>query len=46
MRDKLLLSCILYAPAAMLYVKAVLFGLIVLGAVAGVVSLATGAIEI
>jgi arginine:ornithine antiporter/lysine permease len=58
--DKLLLSCILYAPAAMLYVKArrerglrifrpaeaVLFGLIVLGAVAGVVSLATGAIEI
>jgi arginine:ornithine antiporter/lysine permease len=58
--DKLLLSCILYAPAAMLYVKArrerglrifrpaeaVLFGLIVLGAVAGVVSLATGAIAI
>ena len=58
--DKLLLSCILYTPAAMLYVKArrerglrifrpaeaVLFGLIVLGAVAGVVSLATGAIEI
>ena len=58
--DKLLLSCILYAPAATLYVKArrerglqifrpaeaVLFGLIVLGAVAGVVSLATGAIEI
>ncbi len=58
--DKLLLSCILYAPAAALYVKArrerglrvfrpaeaVLFGVIVLGAVAGVVSLATGAIEI
>jgi len=58
--DKLLLSCILYAPAAALYFKArserglrvfrpaeaVLFGAIVLGAVAGVVSLATGAIEI
>jgi arginine:ornithine antiporter/lysine permease len=58
--DKLLLSCILYAPAAALYfkarrerglrvfrpVEAVLFGVIVLGAVAGVVSLATGAIEI
>jgi arginine:ornithine antiporter/lysine permease len=58
--DKLLLSCILYAPAAALYVKArrerglrifrpfeaALFGVIVLGAVAGVVSLATGAIEI
>lgn len=58
--DKLLLSCILYAPAAALYYKArrernlrvftpaeaVLFGVIVLGAVAGVVSLATGAIEI
>jgi arginine:ornithine antiporter/lysine permease len=58
--DKLLLSCILYAPAAALYFRArrerglrvfsvaeaVLFGLIVLGAVAGVVSLATGAIEI
>jgi arginine:ornithine antiporter / lysine permease len=58
--DKLLLSCILYAPAAALYfqarrerglrvftaAEAVLFGLIVLGAVAGVVSLATGAIEI
>jgi arginine:ornithine antiporter / lysine permease len=58
--DKLLLSCILYAPAAALYVKArrergfrvflpaeaVLFGVIVLGAVAAVVSLATGAIEI
>ncbi|AMO60104.1 transporter, basic amino acid/polyamine antiporter (APA) family [Mycolicibacterium phlei] len=58
--DKLLLSCILYAPAAALYVKArrerglrvfrpaeaVLFGVILIGAVAGVVSLATGAIEI
>ena len=58
--DKLLLSCILYAPAAALYFKArrergltifrpaeaLLFGVIVLGAVAGVVSLATGAIEI
>jgi arginine:ornithine antiporter/lysine permease len=58
--DKLLLSCILYAPAAALYfmarrernlrvfrpAEAVLFGVIVLGAIAGVVSLATGAIEI
>jgi len=58
--DKLLLSCILYAPAAALYFKArrerrlrvfrpaeaVLFGVIVLGAVAGVVSLATGRIAI
>ncbi|MFI5509236.1 basic amino acid/polyamine antiporter [Mycobacterium sp. NPDC051804] len=58
--DKLLLSCILYAPAAALYFKArrerglrvfrpaeaVLFGVILLGAVAAVVSLATGAIEI
>jgi arginine:ornithine antiporter/lysine permease len=58
--DKLLLSCVLYAPAAALYFKArrerglrvfrpaeaVLFSVIVLGAVAGVVSLATGAIEI
>jgi arginine:ornithine antiporter / lysine permease len=58
--DKLLLSCVLYAPAAALYFKArrerdlrvfrpaeaVLFGLIVLGAVAGVVSLATGALTI
>jgi arginine:ornithine antiporter/lysine permease len=58
--DKLLLSCVLYAPAAALYVKArrerglrvftaaeaVLFGVIVLGAVVGVVSLATGSIEI
>ena len=58
--DKLLLSCILYAPGAILYViarrernlrlfrpaEAVLFAIIVAGAVAGVVSLATGAIEI
>jgi arginine:ornithine antiporter/lysine permease len=58
--DKLLLSCILYAPGALLYVKArrergvrvfrpfeaVLFAIIVLGAVAGIVSLASGAIEI
>jgi arginine:ornithine antiporter / lysine permease len=58
--DKLLLSCILYAPGALLYVKArrerslpvfkpweaVLFGVIVLGAIAGVVSLITGAIAI
>ena len=58
--DKLLLSCLLYAPAAALYVKArrerelrvfrpweaVLFGIIVLGAIAAVVALATGAIEI
>jgi arginine:ornithine antiporter/lysine permease len=58
--DKLLLSCILYAPAAGLYYKArrerglrvftpaeaVLFGVIVLGAVLGVVFLATGTIEI
>jgi arginine:ornithine antiporter / lysine permease len=58
--DKLLLSCILYAPAAVLYViarreralhifrpaEAVLFGLILLGAIVGVVSLATGAIQI
>jgi len=35
-----------HAPAAALYVKAVLFGVIVLGAVAGVVSLATRAIAI
>lgn len=58
--DKLLLSCILYAPAAALYfqarrerglrvfrpAEAVLFGVIVLGALVAVVSLATGAIEI
>jgi arginine:ornithine antiporter/lysine permease len=58
--DHLMLSCILYAPGALLYVKArrernltvfrpaeaVLFGIIVLGAIAGVVSLATGAIQV
>jgi hypothetical protein len=58
--DKLLLSCILYAPGAILYViarrerdlrlfrpaEAVLFGIIVLGAIAGVGALVTGAIEI
>jgi arginine:ornithine antiporter/lysine permease len=58
--DKLLLSCILYAPGAILYViarrernlrlfrpaEAVLFAIIVVGAIAGIVSLATGAIEI
>ena len=58
--DHLLLSCILYAPGALLYWKArrernlrlftpaeaVLFGIILLGAIAGVVSLATGAIQI
>ena len=58
--DHLMLSCILYAPGALLYWKArrernlrlfspaeaVLFGIIVLGAIAGVVSLATGAIQI
>lgn len=58
--DKLLLSCILYAPGALLYfvarrernlrvfspAEAVLFGVIVIGAIAGVVSLVTGAIEI
>jgi arginine:ornithine antiporter/lysine permease len=58
--DKLLLSCILYAPATALYFKArrerglrvfrpaeaVLFGVIVVGAIVGIVSLATGAIEI
>lgn len=58
--DKLLLSCVLYAPGAALYVIArrernlrvfspaelVLFVIIVVGAVAGVVALATGAIEI
>lgn len=56
----LLLSCVLYAPGALLYVKArrernlrvftpaeaVLFAIIVIGAIAGAVSLATGAIEI
>lgn len=58
--DHLLLSCILYAPGAVLYWKArrqrglrvftpaeaVLFAAIVAGAVAGVVSLVTGAITI
>lgn len=58
--DKLLLSCILYAAGAGLYVmarrerglrvftpaEAVLFGILVLGAVSGVISLATGAIDI
>jgi arginine:ornithine antiporter / lysine permease len=58
--DKLLLSCILYAPGALLYVKArrernlrifrpfeaVLFVVIILGAVVAVVGLSTGAIEI
>ncbi len=58
--DKLLLSCVLYAPGALLYfvarkernlrvfrpAEAVLFGVIVCGAIAGVVSLATGAIAI
>ena len=58
--DHLLLSCILYAPGAVLYVIArrernlrlftpaetVLFVVIVVGAVAGIVSLATGAITI
>lgn len=58
--DKLLLSCILYAPAAALYFKArrerglrvfhpaeaTLFGVIVIGAVVGVVSLATGTLQI
>ncbi len=56
----LMLSCILYAPGAILYViarrerrlplfrpaEAVLFAVILVGAVAGVVSLATGAIEL
>ncbi len=58
--DHLMLSCILYAPGAILYViarrerglrvfrpaEAVLFAVIVVGAIAGVVSLATGAIEL
>lgn len=56
----LMLSCILYAPGAILYViarrerglrvfrpaEAALFAIIVVGAVAGIVSLATGAIEL
>jgi arginine:ornithine antiporter/lysine permease len=58
--DHLLLSCILYAPGAILYViarrerrlrifspvEALLFAVIVLGAIAGVIGLASGAIEI
>ncbi len=58
--DKLLLSCILYAPGAVLYwiarrerdlrlfrpAEMVLFGLIVLGGVAGVICLITGTITI
>lgn len=58
--DHLLLSCILYAPGALLYLmarrqrglrvftpaEAVLFAVIVAGAVAGVISLFTGAITI
>jgi arginine:ornithine antiporter/lysine permease len=58
--DHLMLSCILYAPGAILYViarrerglrvfrpaEAVLFAIIVVGAIAGVASLATGAIEL
>jgi arginine:ornithine antiporter / lysine permease len=58
--DKLLLSCLLYAPAAALYVvarrerglrifrpaEAVLFGVLVLGAVAAVVALVSGDITI
>ncbi|BBY73390.1 amino acid APC transporter [Mycolicibacterium parafortuitum] len=58
--DHLMLSCILYAPGAVLYViarrerglrvftpaEAVLCGLIMAGAVAGIVGLTTGAIEI
>jgi len=58
--DKLLLSCILYAAGAALYVmarrerglpvftraEAVLFGVIVVGAIAGIASLITGAITI
>lgn len=58
--DHLMLSCILYAPGAVLYIiarreknlrvftpaEAVLFGVIVIGAIAGVVSLATGALTL
>jgi arginine:ornithine antiporter/lysine permease len=58
--DKLLLSCVLYAPGAILYViarrernlrlfrpaEAVLFAIIVVGALAAIVALVTGAIEI
>jgi len=56
----LLLSCILYAPGAILYIiarrergqrvfrpaEAVLFGIIVVGAIAGVAGLATGAMRL
>lgn len=56
----LLLSCILYAPGAILYViarrerglrvfrpaEAVLFAIIVVGAIAGITSLATGAMQL
>ena len=58
--DHLLLSCILYAPGALLYViarrernlrvftpaEAVLFGVVVLGAVAGIYGLINGSIQI
>lgn len=58
--DHLLLSCILYAPGALLYwmarrqrglqvfkpAEAVLFGIIVLGAIGGLSGLITGAIQI
>ncbi len=58
--DHLLLSCILYAPGAILYViarrernlrvftpaEAVLFGVVVLGAVAGIYGLINGSIQI
>ncbi len=58
--DHLLLSCILYAPGALLYwmarrqsglrvfkpAEAVLFGIIVLGAIGGISGLITGAIQI
>jgi arginine:ornithine antiporter / lysine permease len=58
--DHLLLSCILYAPGALLYLmarrqrglrvfkpaEAVLFGVIVLGAIGGIYGLLTGSIQI
>jgi arginine:ornithine antiporter/lysine permease len=58
--DKLLLSCMLYAPGAVLYIMArrekglrvfspvemALFGLIVVGAIAGVIAVATGAMQL
>lgn len=58
--DHLLLSCILYAPGALLYrmarrqrglqvftpAEAVLFGVIVLGAIGGIAGLITGSIQI